>query len=102
MTIVDPAAGFVTGGGWIESPEGALISEPSETGKASFGFVSKYKKGASIPTGSTKFTFMSPKFSFHSSDYEWLVVTGNDCAKYKVSSLSNKVFCFGLKQDAPL
>jgi hypothetical protein len=50
-TIVNPAASFVTGGGWIESPEGAYPSETLATGKASFEFVSKYKKGKSIPSG---------------------------------------------------
>ena len=40
--VYDPSAGFVTGGGWIDSPEGAYIPDPSLTGKANFGFVSKY------------------------------------------------------------
>ncbi len=32
-------------------PDGAYIPDPSLTGKANFGFVSTYKKGAAIPTG---------------------------------------------------
>ena len=55
--IYDPSGGFVTGGGWIDSPAGAYRADPSLTGKATFGFVSKYKKGASIPTGNTEFHF---------------------------------------------
>jgi PKD repeat protein len=53
------------------------------TGKATFGFVSKYKKGASEPTGSTEFQFHAGNLNFHSSSYEWLVVTGSDYARFK-------------------
>jgi hypothetical protein len=52
-------------------------------GKANFGFVSKYKKGASVPTGNTEFMFQAADLNFHSSSYEWLVVTGGDYAKFK-------------------
>lgn len=68
--------GFVTGGGWIISPEGAYADDPELTGKANFGFVSKYKKGASTPDGQTEFVFSTAGLNFHSSDYEWLVVAG--------------------------
>jgi hypothetical protein len=47
------------------------------TGKANFGFVSKYKKGASVPDGSTEFVFNAGGLNFHSSSYQWLVVNGN-------------------------
>jgi parallel beta-helix repeat protein len=53
LAVYDPSAGFVTGGGWIESPEGAYQADPTLSGKATFGFVSKYQKGANIPTGKT-------------------------------------------------
>ena len=46
LAVYDPSAGFVTGGGWIGSPAGAYAADPSVTGKATFGFVSKYQKGA--------------------------------------------------------
>jgi len=81
--IYDPSAGFVTGGGWIDSPAGAYTPDPSLTGKATFGFVSKYKKGANAPTGNTEFQFHAADLNFHSSSYEWLVVTGSDYAKFK-------------------
>jgi hypothetical protein len=44
------------------------------TGKATFGFVSKYKKGASTPDGNTEFQFEAADLNFHSTSYEWLVV----------------------------
>src|SRR5262249_28338019 len=51
VVIYDPSAGFVTGGGWINSPANAYSPDPTLTGKANFGFVSKYQKGQSVPTG---------------------------------------------------
>ena len=83
IVIYDPEGGFVTGGGWIWSPEGACPRSPSSLrAKANFGFVSKYKKGASTPTGQTEFQFKAGDLSFHSSSYEWLVIAGAN-AKYK-------------------
>lgn len=52
-------------------------------GKANFGFVSKYKKGANVPTGNTQFQFKVADLNFHSTEYEWLVVTGSNFAKFK-------------------
>jgi len=40
IVVYDPSAGFVTGGGWIMSPEGAYKDDLTLTGKANFGFVS--------------------------------------------------------------
>lgn len=72
----DPTSGFVTGGGWIDSPEGAYKPVENITGKANFGFVSKYKKGQSKPSGNTEFQFHMANLNFHSEDYQWLIVAG--------------------------
>ena len=77
-----PNGGFVTGGGWINSPAGAYIADATLTGKANFGFVSKYQKGATIPIGETEFQFQVAHLNFHSTVYEWLVVSGAR-AQYK-------------------
>jgi hypothetical protein len=45
-----------------------------QTGVATFGFVSKYLKGAVVPTGSTSFFFEAGGLDFQSLAYEWLVV----------------------------
>jgi N-acetylneuraminic acid mutarotase len=82
IVVYDPSAGFVTGGGWITSPAGAYPANPALTGKASFGFVSKYKKGKTIPEGNTEFQFHEATFNFSSSTYEWLVLAGAK-AQYK-------------------
>jgi len=76
VVVYDPSAGFVTGGGWISSPVGAYRPDPSLTGKANFGFVSKYQKGANVPTGNTEFQFQAGNLNFKSTSYEWLVISG--------------------------
>src|SRR5262249_10274132 len=88
VVIYDPNGGFVTGGGWITSPLNALASNPSLTGRANFGFVSKYGKGANAPTGETEFNFQVGSFNFHSTIYDWLVVAGS-LAQYKGSGTIN-------------
>jgi hypothetical protein len=82
VVIYDPTDGWVTGGGWINSPVGAFVSQPSLTGKANFGFQSKYQRGANVPTGNTEFNFKAAKFKFKSTAYQWLVISGAK-AQYK-------------------
>ena len=74
IVVYDPSAGFVTGGGWINSPAGAYKPNLTLAGKATFGFVSKYKRGATVPEGNTEFQFHASSMNFHSSTYQWLVV----------------------------
>ena len=59
------------------------------SGKANFGFVSKYKKGAKAPTGQTEFQFQTADLNFHSGSYGRLVVTGSDYARFKGSGTIN-------------
>lgn len=89
LVVYDPEGGFVTGGGQILSPAGAYKLDESATGLATFGFVSKYKKGASIPTGSTEFQFRAAGLNFHSNEYDWLLVTGGQTAKFKGTGTIN-------------
>jgi len=81
VVAYDPSGGFVTGGGWIISPVYPL-PYMSVSGKANFGFVSKYQKGANTPTGDTEFQFKEGNMNFKSTSYEWLVVAGAR-AQYK-------------------
>ena len=90
VVVYDPNGGFVTGGGWLWSPAGAYVPNIELEGKASFGFVSKYRKGASEPTGQTEFVFKVADLNFHSSSYDWLVVNQNDSnAQFKGSGTIN-------------
>ena len=88
LPVYNPAGGFVTGGGWIQSPAGAYAPSPSLTGKATFGFVAKYEKGANVPTGNTEFQFKVGNLNFKSTSYEWLVIAGAR-AQYKGSGTIN-------------
>jgi hypothetical protein len=88
IVIYDPDGGFVTGGGWINSPVGAYTPDPSLTGKANFGFVSKYQRGSSIPTGNTEFNFHLANLNFRSTAYQWLVIAGAR-AQYKGTGTIN-------------
>jgi PKD repeat protein len=89
VVVYDPDGGFVTGGGWFESPVGAYKPAPELAGRATFGFVSKYKKGASVPTGNTQFQFKAGDLDFKSTEYEWMVVTGGKAANFKGSGTIN-------------
>lgn len=88
IVIYDPNGGFVTGGGWINSPLGAYTPDPSLIGKATFGFVSKYQKGATVPTGNTEFQFHIANMTFKSTSYDWLVIAGTK-AQYKGTGTIN-------------
>ena len=88
IVVYDPAAGFVTGGGWINSPVGAYKADQTLVGRATFGFVSKYQKGATRPSGKTEFNFHAAKLDFHSENYDWLVVAGAR-AQYKGTGTIN-------------
>lgn len=94
FVVYDPSAGFVTGGGWINSPPGAYASDPTLTGKATFAFVSKYQKGANEPDGNTEFKFQVADLSFKSSSYQWLVVAGAR-AQYKGTGTINGAGGYG-------
>lgn len=80
VVVYDPSGGFVTGGGWINSAEGMCQFDEAcarASGKANFGFVSRYRKGATVPEGRTEFQFAAGRFNFHSESYDWLVVNAN-------------------------
>ena len=94
VVVYDPSGSFVTGGGWISSPAGAYMAEPSFVGKASFGFVAKYKPGASTPSGNTEFQFKAGDLTFKSTSYDWLVVSAAH-AKYKGAGTINGEGNFG-------
>ncbi|HEV2833326.1 MAG TPA: MBG domain-containing protein, partial [Hanamia sp.] len=78
FSVYDPNAGFVTGGGWINSPVGAYSADPTLTGKANFGFNAQYKKGNNTPDGNTEFQFKAGDLNFKSSQYDLgsLVIAG--------------------------
>jgi hypothetical protein len=78
IPVYDPNDSFVTGGGWINSPAGAMPGALTAVGKANFGFVSKYKKGSSQVDGNTEFQFNAGNVNFKSTMHESgsLVISG--------------------------
>jgi len=80
VVVFDASGGFANGGGWFNSPAGAYTpndpSDPDVTGVARFAFVSKYNKGATVPTGNAAFRFQAGDLDFESTAYDWLVVSG--------------------------
>jgi hypothetical protein len=94
VVVYDPDYGFVTGGGWIDSPTGAYTADPDLVGRANFGFVAKYKKGISEPTGNTEFSFSAGGLNFHSTTYDWLVIAGTR-AQFKGTGAINEAGDYG-------
>ena len=99
VVVYDPGTGFVTGGGWIVTPAGSYAANPALSGRANFGFVSKYLKGASIPTGQTEFQFQLGSIDFHSTSYQWLVVS-NGRAQYRGEGTINRQSGYGFQVTA--
>lgn len=94
VVVYDPNGAFTTGGGWINSLPGSYTADPTLGGKANFGFVSKYQKGATIPSGNTEFQFHVGNLNFNSTVYEWLVVSGAK-AQFKGSGTINGIGNYG-------
>jgi hypothetical protein len=88
VVVFDPNGAFVSGGGWIMSPEGGYRVDPSATGKATLAFLSKYQQGTTDPTGQAEFRFQVADLFFHSESYEWLVVADHK-AMFKGDGLVN-------------
>jgi hypothetical protein len=74
VVVYDPASGYTIGGGWISSPLGALTSDPTATGKMSFGYNSKFFKTATNPKGESQLDFLLGNFEFNALNYEYLVI----------------------------
>src|SRR5262249_44935243 len=89
VVVYDPSAGFVTGNGWIQSPPGAYKPDVSAAGRATFSFVSKYQKGAKVPTGTTAFQFQGADLDFYSDTDDWMVGTGERRAQFKGTGTLN-------------
>lgn len=79
----DPCKGFVTGGGIVQSYQGADLANSGADGPATFGFVSKYLKGKTEPSGNLEFQFQAGDLNFKSTSMDWLVVTGEPRAQFR-------------------
>jgi hypothetical protein len=95
VVVYDPTAGFVTGGGWINYAADACPGLCQVDGRGDFGFVARYQRGATVPTGNTRFEFHAGNLRFESTSYEWLVVSGETRAQFKGVGTINGAGNFG-------
>ncbi len=56
--------------------------------------LSKYQKGAIVPSGNTQFQFQAGNLNFTSTAYEWLVIAGPK-AQYKGTGTINGTGSYG-------
>lgn len=78
-TVVPPTttatpSGLIAGTGWIDSPVGAYVADPSFKGRAAFRLWAQYRQGDEAPGGFTAFRLLPGKLTFRSSAYEWLAI----------------------------
>ena len=93
VVVYDPAAGGVIGTGWIASPAGAYAPDPKLKGTAVFGFLARYKKGASVPSGATEFILCLGRLNFVSTSYDWMVVSGAKVTYQGSGKINGKGTC---------
>jgi hypothetical protein len=80
-TAVPPTAtptitpgGLIAATGWIDSPVGAYVADPSFKGRAAFRLWAQYEQGDEAPGGFTVFRLLPGKLTFRSAAYEWLAI----------------------------
>ncbi|BCJ48466.1 hypothetical protein GCM10010168_76080 [Actinoplanes ianthinogenes] len=86
IVVYDPDGGFITTGGWLNSPAGALTAEPALTDRLHVTLNPKYKPGDSGPVpggGKVAARLQNGRFDLASTALEWLVVTPDGKAAVK-------------------
>ncbi|MFC1860188.1 PKD domain-containing protein [Chloroflexota bacterium] len=73
MVVYDPDTGSATGGGWFWSAPGNLKQDPESEGKATFGFVVKYKY--EVADGNLEFQYHVGDINLKDTEITWLVVS---------------------------
>ncbi len=76
IVVYDPSGGYAYGGGWFNSPAGALKSDPSAIGKVSYGFTTNYFKNSTYPKGETQFEFKVGSLEFNALNFDYLSISG--------------------------
>lgn len=81
VVVVDPKAGFVTGGGWFRYS--------NKIGQ--FGFIAHYPPRDTLaPVGSVVFQVPASRFVFHSSQFDWLVIDGSKATLRGAGKINGK------------
>jgi len=76
IVVFDPQAGWVKGGGWFQSPEGAYRKNLLAKGRANFSFDAQYNEYSNEPAGSVNFTFSAEGLKFRSTALDMLLING--------------------------
>ena len=82
IVVYDPNGGYTYGGGNFISPAGALKSNPTAIGDASYGFAMNYFKNSTYPKGETQFEFKVGDFEFNALNFDYLAIS-NSMAQFK-------------------
>ena len=100
IVVYDPEAGFVTGGGWIDSPAGSLTASPTSSGKVTFGFSVKYLQGRLEPQGNLTVQLHEPGLTLKATSFQWLVVSGALASFKGQGTLQNTAGVYGFMVTA--
>ncbi|TQM58422.1 ExeM/NucH family extracellular endonuclease [Humibacillus xanthopallidus] len=100
LDLADDAAGFVTGGGFIQSPAGALVADPTRMGKGAFQIDLDYAVGATHPTGSFVYSLggAGSAFSLAATSFDFLTIRG-DAARFSGAATVNGAAGFTYTAD---
>lgn len=91
LTVFNPSSDKVAGSKEYNSPAGAVVGNPSLTGKMDFGFRVEYINGSlSQSSQDLELNFPAANINFVSDAYQWLVVV-NQKATFKVTGTYNGV-----------
>lgn len=74
VLVFNPRVGFLTGGGWFDSPPGAFAPDPAVAGRGSFGVVAKYLPGNRLK-GNLELQVHDRLLNFHSTGLDLLLIT---------------------------
>jgi hypothetical protein len=80
VVVFDPDSGSATGGGWFWSAEGNLKNDFESEGKATFGFIVRYKHD--VADGNLEFQYRSGDINLKDTNITWLTV-GQSNAQFK-------------------
>ena len=72
LFVFDPNT-FVTGGGWVDSPEQAWTGNAAHTGKGTFGFVARYDRDGNV-RGNLQFQ-LHKGLGLHATSFDYLLIS---------------------------
>ena len=103
IVVVDRNGGWITGGGWIDSPASAYPAATNAAGKLAFNLVARYQGSSTTPSGSVELKLNSAKLDFRSTSLDWLMVS-NSAARLQgcgtLNGVSGSAFSLAMDDSA--